>query len=252
MTAPYKPLSKSATIDADEAYRFAQTAEHWWDANGPFRPLHKLNPARLDFIRTAIMRHKKTDGASLRPFKDLNMVDLGCGGGLICEPLSRLGGNLTGLDVSDETVSIAREHAKAMGLPIQYRQATAEQLAEEGNQFDVVLALEVIEHVADPALFLAAARRLVKDDGLLIFSTLNRTAKSFALGIMAAEYVLGWVPRGTHDWKKFVTPIEFTQALESAGFHVGKISGLSYDVLGDCWHSSHDTSVNYIGAATPV
>ncbi|GER06240.1 hypothetical protein JCM17843_05500 [Kordiimonadales bacterium JCM 17843] len=150
------------------------------------------------------------------------MVDLGCGGGLICEPLSRLGGNLTGLDVSDETVSIAREHAKAMGLPIQYRQATAEQLAEEDNQFDVVLALEVIEHVADPALFLAAARRLVKDDGLLIFSTLNRTAKSFALGIMAAEYVLGWVPRGTHDWKKFVTPIEFTQAWKVQAFMWGK------------------------------
>ncbi|WP_281299708.1 MULTISPECIES: bifunctional 2-polyprenyl-6-hydroxyphenol methylase/3-demethylubiquinol 3-O-methyltransferase UbiG [unclassified Iodidimonas] len=243
---------KSATIDPAEARQFADVAAHWWDPKGPFRPLHKLNPARLDFIRKAITDHKKCDAGSLRPFQGQQMVDLGCGGGLICEPLARLGADVTGLDVSDETIAIAQSHARSMGLPISYLKASAEDLADEGKRYDVVLALEVIEHVADPKLFLKAVRQLVKADGLVIFSTLNRTARSFAVGIVAAEYLLGWVPRGTHDWKKFVTPAEMTALLGEQGFDVGAIAGLSYDLLGDRWHPSHDCGVNYIGWAKPL
>lgn len=248
---PMSPKSLTATIDPEDAARFAAIADEWWDPDGPFRPLHKLNPARLSYIRDTIGRHKKCDAASLRPFKGVTVLDLGCGGGLIAEPLSRLGASVTGIDVSDETIAVASAHAKAMGLDITYLRATAEDMAAKGETFDVVTGLEVIEHVADPALFLSACRTLVKDDGLFLFSTLNRTVRSFIMGIVAAEYILGWVPRGTHDWKQFVTPDAFTDLLEKSGFKVEGIRGLSYVAGTDSWRVSHDTGVNYIGHAIP-
>ncbi len=245
------PNRRTATIDPKDAARFAAIADEWWDPNGPFRPLHKLNPARLSYIRTAIGRHKNCDAAALRPFKGMTVLDLGCGGGLVAEPLCRLGADVTGIDVSDETIAVASAHAEAMGLDITYLRATAEEMADKGNRFDVVTGLEVIEHVADPALFLSACRRLVRDDGLFVFSTLNRTARSFIMGIVAAEYILGWVPRGTHDWTQFITPDAFTGLLEQSGFKVKDISGLSYVAGTDSWRISHDTGINYIGCAIP-
>lgn len=241
--------AKASSIDPDEARRFADTAAEWWDADGPFRPLHKLNPARLDYIRHAIIGHFGRDGAPLKPLAGLRVVDLGSGGGLVTEPLARMGAGVTGIDVSDETIAVSSAHAGMVGLDIAYRNSTAEALAEEGRTYDIVLGLEVIEHVADPALFVKSARALMAEDGLFIFSTLNRSIRAFALGIVAAEYLLGWAPRGTHDWRKFMKPEEFRALLEDAGFHVRTMKGLSYDALEDAWRQSGDLSVNYIGHA---
>ena len=238
-----------ASIDDREARRFAAQADAWWDADGPFRPLHKLNPARLDYIRRVLLRHFERDATTLRPFSGLDVLDLGAGGGLVAEPLARLGAHVTGVDVAEETVAAAREHAARMGLEIAYRRATAEELAAEGGDFDVVLALEVLEHCADITAFLAACRQLVRPGGVFLFSTLNRSARSFLLGIVAAEYVLHWVPRGTHDWNRFLTPEELEAALRDAGFTCRGMEGLRYDMCTDRWYLGRDLSVNYIGWA---
>lgn len=244
-------VRSTATVDAAEARRFAQAASAWWDTAGEFRPLHKLNPARLTYIRDALVRRFGRDAKALKPLKGLEVLDIGCGGGLVCEPLARMGASVTGADVSDETVGTARAHAEAMGLDITYRRATVEDLAAQEQRFDAVLALEVVEHVADVGLFLRSARTLVSDDGAFVFSTLNRTGRAFALAIFGAEYLLRWVPRGTHDWRKFLTPTEMKERLAAAGFGVQDISGLVYDPLGDRWSVGRDTAVNYIGWAAP-
>lgn len=244
------PERGATSLDPAEAARFAAVAADWWDADGPFRPLHKLNPARLDYIRAETVRHFGRDPKSLKPLSGLSALDLGAGGGLVAEPLARMGARVLGIDVSDETTAIASAHARSVGLDIRYRNATAEALADEGVRFDILLGLEVVEHVACPALFLASARRLLAPGGLFFFSTLNRTARSFALGIVAAEYLLGWVPRGTHDWRKFVTPEEFRKLLDEAGFETRKIEGLVYEIGRDTWRLGADTGVNYIGHAT--
>lgn len=236
-------------LDPDEVARFSALADEWWDPAGSFKPLHKINPARLGFIRDRLAGHFDRDTTVRRPFDGLTMLDIGCGGGLVCEPMSRLGGEMTGIDASERNISTARSHADRMGLSINYQHMTAESLIDQGVQFDAVLALEVIEHVPDIKRFLATCGDLVKPGGALILSTLNRTPKSFLLGIVGAEYVLGWVPRGTHQWKRFVRPSELSAGLKGSNIRISGISGLSYDLKSGEWGVGMDLSVNYLAFA---
>ncbi|MBB4211473.1 3-demethylubiquinone-9 3-methyltransferase [Rhodothalassium salexigens DSM 2132] len=238
-----------STVERREVEAFGRIAGQWWDPDGPMAPLHKLNPARLTFIRDRVGDHCACPRGTTAPFEGLRILDVGCGGGIVTEPMARLGARVTGLDASSEVIGAARAHAQAMGLKIDYRNMTAEALAEAGEQFDVVLALEILEHVADVDAFVAALRALTRPGGAVVVSTLNRTAKAFALGIVAAEYVLGWVDRGTHDWRKFIRPDDLAAALTDAGFCHPEWRGLSYDPLGDRWRLSNDLSVNYMGIA---
>jgi 2-polyprenyl-6-hydroxyphenyl methylase/3-demethylubiquinone-9 3-methyltransferase len=237
-------------LDPDEVARFSALADEWWDPDGSFKPLHKLNPARLGFIRDQLAHHFGRDITARRPFDGLTMLDIGCGGGLVCEPLSRLGGQMTGIDASERNIGTARDHAERMGCDIDYRPATAENLVEQGAQFDAVLSLEVIEHVPDINRFLATCGELVKPGGALILSTLNRTPKSFLFGIIGAEYILGWVPRGTHQWKRFVRPSELSAGLRGSNLRITDISGLTYDLKSGEWGVGKDVSVNYMAFAT--
>jgi 2-polyprenyl-6-hydroxyphenyl methylase/3-demethylubiquinone-9 3-methyltransferase len=247
-----KPLtafdqSIHGTADPDEVARFARLAHAWWDADGAFRPLHRINPARLGIIRDRLLRHFGRDARGLDPFAGLSLLDIGCGGGLIAEPMARMGFAVTAIDADAEAIGVARAHAAASGLEIDYRAATAEELPPDPC-FDAVLALEIIEHVPDPAAFLAAAARRVRPGGVLVVATINRTARSFALAIVGAEYLLRWVPRGTHRWTKFVRPSELAAGLRAAGMTLGELCGLALDPrLG--WGPSHDLSVNYLAIA---
>ena len=205
------------TLDAAEVERFERLSKAWWDPTGKFRPLHQIGPARLSFIRDELTRHFRLPAGGAQPFNGLKILDVGCGGGLISEPLTRLGAAVTGIDPGAENIAIARSHAEPQGLAIDYRVATVEDLAAEGAEFDAVVCLEVVEHVPDVGEFLKACAALVRPGGLLVLSTINRTLKSYALAIVAAEYVLGWLPRGTHQWDRFVTPDELKRHLEAAG-----------------------------------
>lgn len=236
-------------VDTEEIRRFADQAAAWWDPDGAFRPLHKIGPARLEFIRDALTRQFGRSGRGMRPLKGLSMLDVGCGGGLVCEPLCRLGANVTGIDPGLETVAAARAHAASQGLSIEYCATTIEDVTEAGETFDAVTALEVLEHVPDPTAFIATCARAVRPGGALVVSTINRTAKSYALAIVAAEYVLRWLPRGTHDWDRFLTPDEVTSALDAAGLSNVRFEGIAYDPLSDRWSLSSDTDVNYIAIA---
>ena len=238
-----------STVNPEEIKNFESQSQHWWDETGPFKPLHQINPHRIQFIKSEICDHFSKDPSTPSPLQSLSILDVGCGGGLVCEPLKRLGGDITGIDAGEQNISVASAHAKDMGLDIHYSHQTAEDLVESGQQFDVVLALEIVEHVQDVPLFLASLERLVKPGGLLIMSTLNRTLKSFALGIVAAEYVLRWVPKGTHQWKQFVEPAELTFHLEDLGFEPKSIKGLTYNPLKKGWSLSRDTDVNYFLSA---
>lgn len=244
-------MSQATTIDAAELARFEALGETWWDPKGPMAPLHAINPIRLGFLRDVMVRHFSRDARSLRPLTGLRILDIGCGGGLLSEPLTRMGATVTGIDPAPGNVDVARLHAQASGLSIDYRAVPAEDLVAAGETFDVVLALEVVEHVADVALFVRQAGRLVAPNGLFLGSTLNRTAKSFALAIVGAEYVLRWLPRGTHSWDKFVTPDEFEAVLVAAGLEVTERAGLSFDPLAGRWSLSGDLDVNYFLAAIP-
>lgn len=240
-----------STIDAAEVARFSAIADEWWSETGKFAPLHKLNPVRIGWLREQIIRHFSRSGASATPLENLSLVDIGCGGGLISEPMARLGAHVTGIDASDTNISVASLHAEKSGLSIDYRASTAEQLAAEGKQFDVVFALEIIEHVAEVKLFYDSLLALVKPGGLLILSTLNRTAKSYALGIIGAEYVLRWLPKGTHSWSKFIKPSEMARDLRARGAIVGDITGIRFSPIN--WSFSlhdKDLDVNYLLAAT--
>lgn len=234
-----------ATVDEAEVARFAALAGEWWDPRGKFAPLHRMNPARLRLICDSICRNFGRDPAGAQPFDGLRIVDLGCGGGLICEPMARLGADVTGIDAGAEAVEIARAHAAQSGLEIDYRHDTAEALAGAGEAFDIVLNLEVVEHVADVAAFMAAAGALVKPGGLHILATLNRTLRSMALGVVAAEYILRWVPPGTHDWRRFLRPSEVAAHMRAAGLTVERAVGLTYNPLTDSWRESDDLGVNY-------
>ncbi len=236
----------SATVDPEEIERFAAQAEAWWDPEGSFRPLHRLNPTRLGFIRQELAGHFRRNSSSLRPFEGLTLLDIGCGGGLIAEPMSRLGFTVTAIDADAEAIAIAQAHAEATGLAIDYRVGSPESVAGIDQRFDAVLALEIIEHVADPAVFLGCVGVLVKQEGAFIGATLNRTARSFALGIIGAEYVLGWLPRGTHDWRKFIRPSEVVLGLRRNGLRATRLAGVSYDLARGEWSLSRDLQVNYM------
>lgn len=248
-----KGAAAAPTIDPAEVERFQRIASEWWDAMGKFRPLHQLSPARLAFVRNELVRHFGLKGASLKPLTGLSVLDVGCGGGLVSEPLARMGATVLGLDPGRENVEAACTHAAAeIGsgrLPLTYRIGTVEELAAEGLQFDAVVCLEVVEHVPDVGAFLKTSARLVRPGGAMILSTINRNLKSYALAIVAAEYVLGWLPRGTHQWERFVTPDELAQHLAAAGLTPPTFKGLSYDPLRDTWSLSDDTDVNYLAVA---
>jgi 2-polyprenyl-6-hydroxyphenyl methylase / 3-demethylubiquinone-9 3-methyltransferase len=243
------PEPTRSTIDAGEVERFSALAAEWWNPNGKFRPLHKFNPVRLAYIRDQIATRFGRDSHAARPFEGLRILDIGCGGGILCEPLARLGADMVGADPAAANIEAARLHATQSGLAIDYRLTTAEALADAGERFDVVLAMEVVEHVADVALFVKRCAEMVKPGGLMIAATLNRTLKSFALAIVGAEYVLGWLPRGTHQWDKFVTPNELEIALERGGLRVTGETGVIYNLLADRWQISTDTDVNYMVTA---
>jgi len=217
----------SLSIDQTEIARFSSHAAEWWDPRGPLRPLHKLNPARLEYIRDQVAAHFNC------PLKGLSVLDIGCGGGLLCEPMARMGGKVTGLDASNEAIEAAKAHADQSGVEIDYICGSAEEMARGKKQYDVITALEILEHVADRASLLRAVGKLLKPGGLLILSTLNRTPKSFLLGIVAAEYILRWVPAGTHDWRKFIRPSELDADLTRAGLQTSDITGVTYNPFDD-------------------
>ena len=239
-------MSEKSSIDPDEVAKFGALAGSWWDPEGDFRPLHRLNPARLAFIRDHACAHFARDAEGVRPLAGLSVLDIGCGGGLLSEPLARLGAEVTGIDASQEAVEVAAWHAEQGGLAIQYRCSTAEDLAAEGRRFDLVVNMEVVEHVADVDAFVAASCALVKPGGGMAMATLNRTPKAFLMAVVGAEYVLGWLPRGTHDWRRFLRPSELVRRLEADAMSVTELSGVSYNPLDDRWRRSRDLDVNYM------
>jgi 2-polyprenyl-6-hydroxyphenyl methylase/3-demethylubiquinone-9 3-methyltransferase len=240
---------RSASIDPDEIERFERLASTWWEPEGPMRALHAMNPTRLSWIRDEAVAHFGRDPHETRILSGLAALDIGCGGGLLSEPLTRLGAIVTGIDPAAENIGIARRHADAAGLSIDYRAETVEEVAAAGADFDLVFAMEVVEHVADVPSFMASSARVLRPGGLLFMSTLNRTLRSFALAIVGAEYVLRWLPRGTHDWEKFLTPRELAGEMEDAGLRPLRPKGLFFDPLRFEWRLSRDTAVNYVLAA---
>ncbi len=236
-------------MDAGEIGKFASMADAWWDPEGPLRPLHLLNPVRLSWIRQQAVEHFRRDPACRRPFEGLRVLDVGCGGGLIAEPLARLGARVVGIDPARENIRRARERAGEQGLAIDYRVATGEDLRVRGEEFDLVLALEVIEHVEDPELFVAEVAELVRPGGMAILSTLSRNLRSFLLSILVAEHLLGWLPPGTHDWRRFVRPSELAAWLRRSGLKVRALTGLSFDAARQRFELQRDPSVNYMMAA---
>jgi 2-polyprenyl-6-hydroxyphenyl methylase / 3-demethylubiquinone-9 3-methyltransferase len=243
------PNSSAGTLDPGEVDRFARLASEWWDPRGKFRALHRIGPARLAFLRDEMVRHFALTGTGLRSLEGLRVLDVGCGGGLICEPLARLGARVTGLDPAPETIEAARRHAAGQGLDIDYRAGRVEELEAEAAAFDAVVCLEVIEHVPDVAAFLKTCSMLVRPGGLMLLSTLNRTLKAYLLAIVGGEYILRWLPVGTHQWDRFVTPAELTRHLRAAGLEAPLVKGLVYNPLADTWSVGGDTDVNYLAAA---
>lgn len=242
-------IPEDSTLDAAEVERFAAMAAEWWDPKGKFAPLHALNPTRLTFIRDQLCSRFGRSVRDTNSLSGLQIADIGCGGGLLCEPLARLGASVTGLDPAEETIKAAKAHASAQGLKIDYRTERTEALAEAGRQFDAVLAMEVVEHVPDVNVFVGIVGQLVRPGGILILSTINRTLKSWALAIVGAEYVLRWLPVGTHQWDRFVTPGELSRATSSAGLGEIDRRGMVFNPLSGDWTLSEDTDVNYLMAA---
>ncbi|MBN9544096.1 MAG: bifunctional 2-polyprenyl-6-hydroxyphenol methylase/3-demethylubiquinol 3-O-methyltransferase UbiG [Alphaproteobacteria bacterium] len=247
LASPDRSIAPS--VDPDEVAKFSALAAQWWDPAGKFAPLHKFNPVRLGFIRGEAAARFRRDDRSLRPFEGLTLLDIGCGGGLLSEPMARLGFAVTGADASEKNIGTARAHAAQSGVAVNYRAATAEMLAAEGHLFDVVLNMEVVEHVADVGAYLSACARLMKPGGITIVATLNKTLKSLALAKVAAEYVLGWMPPGTHDWNRFIPPAQLQQSLEESGLNILKTQGVSFDILTWDWRLAPDLDVNYMMVA---
>lgn len=238
------------TIDPAEVAKFEAMAAEWWNPAGKFRPLHQMNPCRLDYVTAQIAAEFERNLGAPRPFAGLRVLDIGCGGGLLAEPMARLGAEVVGVDASPRNIEVARIHSEQTGLEIDYRHGTAEALAAAGEQFDVVLNMEVIEHVADPLAFLGACHDLLRPEGLHICSTLNRNPKSWLFAIVGAEHIARWLPKGTHDWHRFITPDELFDLLGRAGLRPVDRKGMVYDFLRREWHlSDRDLSVNYVTAA---
>jgi 2-polyprenyl-6-hydroxyphenyl methylase/3-demethylubiquinone-9 3-methyltransferase len=239
----------TTTLDPAEVEKFAKLAAEWWNPKGKMAVLHKFNPVRLGHIRDTAVAHFGRDPRAPKPLADLRILDIGCGGGLLCEPLARMGATVVGIDPARTNVETARLHAGQSGVPVDYRCTTAEELVAAGEAFDIVLAMEVVEHVADIGLFVGACTSLVRPGGLLVMATINRTMKSYALAIVGAEYVLRWLPRGTHDWNKFVTPDELAGAIEDGDLEVFDRKGVWYNLLRDRWEETVDLDVNYMVTA---
>ncbi|MGV3573819.1 MAG: bifunctional 2-polyprenyl-6-hydroxyphenol methylase/3-demethylubiquinol 3-O-methyltransferase UbiG [Devosia sp.] len=234
------------TINDAEIAKFTAMAEEWWDPKGKFKPLHKFNPVRLGYIRDNLVSHFGRDTSGMRPLEGLKIVDIGCGGGLLCEPLTRLGATVTGVDAAERNISIAKIHAEKSGLDIDYRATTSEALVAAGEKFDVVLNMEVVEHVDNVPLYMKSCADLVAPGGLMFTATLNRTARAYALAILGAEYVLRWLPKGTHDWKKFLTPDEIRSLITRNGLKVTEGKGVTFNPIADEWRLSSDMAVNYM------
>jgi 2-polyprenyl-6-hydroxyphenyl methylase / 3-demethylubiquinone-9 3-methyltransferase len=242
-------VAHSPTLDPDEVARFGRLSGEWWDERGRFRQLHRINPMRLTYIRDQFCQRFGRNAKQAASLSGLNVLDIGCGGGLVCEPLARLGAHVTGIDPAAENIAAAKAHASAVGLNIAYEVATAEELAARGQNHDAVLLLEVVEHVPDMPAFIKTVAPLVNPSGVMILSTLNRTLKSYALAIVGAEFVLHWLPVGTHQWQRFVTPEELRAALRAAGLSLTDTEGLIYDPFSDEWRLGSDTDVNYFASA---
>ena len=238
------------TVDPAEVAKFEAMAAEWWDVNGKFKPLHMMNPCRLDYITQQIAKQFDRDLTASEPFKGLRLLDIGCGGGLLSEPMARLGADVVGADAAEGNIPVAQIHADQQGLDIDYRHTTAEALAEAGEQFDVVLNMEVVEHVADPLAYLAACQQLLKTGGLMLCSTINRNPKSYLVAIIGAEHIMRWLPKGTHEWNKFITPDELFDLLKNAGLEPVDRCGFLFNPITWSWSlSNRDLSVNYVTAS---
>ena len=243
--------NNSRTANAEEIARFSAMAEKWWDPNGAMKPLHKFNPIRLQLLRDNIAAHLGRDANQLDVLKDVEIIDIGCGAGLLSEPLARMGAKMTSIDAAENNIEVAKVHAAQSGLAIEYRNCTPEMLVDEGKQFDIVLNMEVIEHVDDPQFFMQACASVLKPGGLMFVATLNRTIKSLALAKIGAEYILRWLPAGTHDWRKFVKPSEMSGYLRGAGLEMTDITGVAYNPINDKWYPApRDLDVNYMVIAS--
>ncbi|MFT4715761.1 MAG: 2-polyprenyl-6-hydroxyphenyl methylase/3-demethylubiquinone-9 3-methyltransferase [Paracoccaceae bacterium] len=243
-------MQSTTTIDPSEVAKFEAMATEWWDVNGKFKPLHMMNPCRLDYITQQIATEFNRDLTQALPFKGLQLLDIGCGGGLLSEPMARLGANVIGADAAAGNIPVAQIHAEQSGLSIDYRNVTAEELAANGEQFDVVLNMEVVEHVADPLVYLTACRQLLKPGGLMLCSTLNRNPKSYLMAIIGAEHVMRWLPKGTHDWNKFITPEELIELITKSGLTNVDLKGFVFNPILWSWSiSDKDQSVNYVTAS---
>ncbi len=238
------------TVDPAEVAKFEAMAAEWWDVNGKFKPLHMMNPCRLDYITQQIAKQFDRDLTSPEPFKGLRLLDIGCGGGLLSEPMARLGAEVVGADAAEGNIPVAQIHAEQQGLDIDYRHTTAEELAEAGEQFDVVLNMEVVEHVADPLAYLTACQQLLKPGGLMLCSTINRNPKSYMVAIIGAEHIMRWLPKGTHEWNKFITPDELVELIKNAGLEPVDRTGFVFNPIAWSWSlSDRDLSVNYVTAS---
>ncbi len=237
---------KSSTINKKEIEKFSKIASQWWDPNGKFKPLHKFNPIRIEYIKNSIIKHFKIK-STIRPLKKIDLLDIGCGGGLLSEPIYRLGANVVGIDASKKNIEVAKFHAKQNHLKINYICSSPEKLKIK-KKFDVILNMEIVEHVEDMNFFIKKSSELLKKDGLMFIATLNKTLKSYTFAIIGAEYILRWLPIGTHDWDKFVTPDELIKVSKNNNLEIKNLDGLKYNFLTDKWKISNDNSVNYIAS----
>ena len=233
------------TVDKKEIEKFSRLAQDWWNPNGKFKPLHLFNPARVKFIKEKLISHFKLNLNTRKPLRGLKILDIGCGGGLLCEPLKKLGADITGIDASINNIKVAKLHARKMKLNIKYIHSSPEKLNLE-NKFDIVLNMEVVEHVSDVDLFLKKSSKLIKKNGIMFIATINKNLKSYIFGIVGAEYILRWLPIGTHDWEKFLKPQDLENMMNSNNFTNDQVVGMKFDLLSNKWSKSHDISVNYI------